>query len=465
MRDNWKLVCDKVSQTKDLKEMEFEKGVATLILSNLGWNEFRDNIEEQYHIEDHAKGYKPDFALFHENKDEPSIFVELKKTGHKQRTKDVKQIRTYMMLTNSRFCIYFGEKMELFFIKIDGTKRTLKSVLTIEYNPKNPDGNRLLDLITYDTYNENRLVCFCEDRLAADEAANYFTSEDGRKRLLELMAKDRQLSEGAAQLLPSMVSLPERKTQTVEDINDTEEPEDPTDTKPTVSASYDKIISDFRNFSERSVGRNTTRNYINHLNNGVSEFFHKIVDQNADSIFSISSGAELKDCIATLKGNEEFVAANKKIRYFFTASLGKYLEFLENRERGSESVSIDPKKDVHTEDRKTPIHFNMKYGEANAKLDYYPQSKRYVIKAGSTIASETQSYCANKVRTAREAVKADETKSKSHGSYFELIEDYTLPKSFDTPSAAAAFCNGGTADGPKRWKDDNGNTYPKEWWK
>ena len=216
--NNWKIVCDKVSTTMDLSEMQFEKTVATLILANLGWNEFRDNIKEQYHIEDHAKGYKPDFALFPKDKTEPGIFVELKETGHKQRAKDVKQIRTYMMLTNCRFCIYFGEKMELFYIKIDGTNRSLKSVLTLDYNPKNPDGNLLLDLINFDTYSENNLIRFCEDRLSADEAISYYTSEEGRKRLFELMAQDRHLSESAARLLSSMLTMPERKVQGVEDI-------------------------------------------------------------------------------------------------------------------------------------------------------------------------------------------------------------------------------------------------------
>lgn len=224
--NNWKIVCDRVSTTMDLSEMEFEKGVATLILSFLGWNEFRGNIKEQYHIEDHAKGYKPDFALFADSKEEPCIFVELKETGHKQRSKDVKQIKTYMMLTNCRFCIYFGEKMELFFIQIDGTKRSLKSVLTLEYNPKHPDGDTLLDLINYDTFDENRLLRFCEDRLAADETATFFTSEEGRKRLYELMAQDRQLSEGAARLLPSMLSTPMRKEQGVETIGDGDTQED-----------------------------------------------------------------------------------------------------------------------------------------------------------------------------------------------------------------------------------------------
>lgn len=365
--NNWKIVCDKVSTTMDLSEMEFEKGVATLILSFLGWNEFRGNIKEQYHIEDHAKGYKPDFALFADSKEDPSIFVELKETGHKQRAKDVKQIKTYMMLTNCRFCIYFGEKMELFFIQIDGTRRSLKSVLTLEYNPQHPDGDTLLDLINYDTFDEKRLLGFCEDRLAADETAAFFTSEEGRKRLYELMAKDRQLSEGAAKLLPSMLSTPMRKEKGVETINDG----DTTCTKPGITDTEKPIengdvISEFKVYAEKTVGVNTTRNYLRHLKGNVSSFITKVIDPQADSVFSINSSAELKDCFKTLKENQEFVAFNKSQRYFLTASLSKYLEYLEDKEGKQVKVKKALQKPLRKKkvkknntERRPPFKFSM----------------------------------------------------------------------------------------------------------
>lgn len=374
--NNWKIVCDKVSTTMDLSEMEFEKGVATLILSFLGWNEFRGNIKEQYHIEDHAKGYKPDFALFPAGKEEPGLFVELKETGHKQRSKDVKQIRTYMMLTNCRFCIYFGEKMELFFIQIDGTKRSLKSVLTLEYNPKHPEGNTLLDLINYDTFDENRLIRFCEDRLAADEAADFFTSDEGRKRLYVLMAQDRQLSEGAARLLPSMLSTPIRKEQGVETISDG----DTTGTKPGSTDTekpleHEDVISDFKAYAEKTVGAGTTRNYLRHLKGNVSSFLTKVIDPQADSVFSISSSAELNDCINTLKGNQEFVAFNKSQRYFLTASLSKYLEYLENKEGIKSKVTPKPQqkksKSKTRENKVWMISASPKFFDHKACFDEY----------------------------------------------------------------------------------------------
>lgn len=347
--NNWKIVCDKVSTTMDLSEMEFEKGVATLILANLGWNEFRGNIKEQYHIEDHAKGYKPDFALFPAGKEEPGLFVELKETGHKQRSKDVKQIRTYMMLENCRFCIYFGEKMELFFIKVDGAKRSLNSVLTLDYNPKNPDGNILLDLINYDTFDEDKLLRFCEDRLAADEATTFFTSDEGRKRIFELMAKDRQLSDGAAKLLPSMLTMPERKAKGVEDISEME----------TSSSKPEEIIK------------------------------------------------------------------------------GKAVVFTQE----------------------------MKQAGGKCQMTFYPDSKRYVVKKGSNILDISYDSCGSGARDLREKVKKDSALCRKEGELYTLLKDIIMPDNLSSPTGASKFCWGTSRPGPKDWQDEDGKTYPSEWWK
>ena len=472
--NNWKIVCDKVSTTMDLSEMEFEKGVATLILANLGWNEFRGNIKEQYLIEDHAKGYKPDFALFPEGKDEPGIFVELKETGHKQRSKDIKQIRTYMMLENCRFCIYFGEKMELFFIKIDGAKRSLNSVLTLDYNPKNPDGNILLDLINFDTFDEDKLLRFCEDRLAADETTAYFTSEEGRKRLFELMAKDRNLSDGAAKLLPSMLTMPERKAQGVENVSGREAPlSKPEETKTVKTIIHTDIISSFRDFAEKTVGKNTARNYIRHLKGGVSEFFSKIIDEEADSIFCVNNSSELSDCIATLKSNDQFVAANKANRYFLSASLTKYLEYLVFMEGGE--VQTSPKPQNHNKTKKVEkgqivgkgVLFSQEMKQAGGKcqMTYYPESKRYVVNKGSNILDISYDSCGSGARDLREKVKKDSSLCRKEGDLYTLLEDIIMPPYLSSPTGASKFCWGTSRPGPKDWQDEDGKTYPSEWWK
>lgn len=462
--NNWKIVCDKVNTTMDLSEMEFEKGVATLILANLGWNEFRGNIKEQYHIEDHAKGYKPDFALFPEGKEEPGLFVELKETGHKQRSKDVKQIRTYMMLENCRFCIYFGEKMELFFIKVDGAKRSLNSVLTLDYNPKNPDGNILLDLINFDTFDEDKLLRFCEDRLAADEATTFFTSDEGRKRIFELMAKDRQLSDGAAKLLPSMLTMPERKAKGVEDISDIEAPSSkPDNTKTVRPIDHAEIESGFRDFAEKSVDKNTARNYIRHLKGGVSEYFRKIIDKNAESIFCISDSSELRDCIATLKSNSDFVAANKKERYFLSASLAKYQNYLEEREGGNTNNSGKPEEKI----KGKAIVFTQEMKQAGGKcqMTFYTDSKRYVVNKGSNILDISYDSCGSGAREFREQVKKDSALCQKEGELYTLLKDIIMPDNLSSPTGASKFCWGTSRPGPKDWQDEDGKTYPSEWWK
>lgn len=479
--NKWKIVCDKVSSTMDLSEMEFEKGVATLILSFLGWNEFRGNIKEQYLIEDHAKGYTPDFALFPYGEDMPGIYVELKQTGHKQRTKDVKQIRTYMMLTDCRFCIYFGEKMELFFIKIDGTHRSLKSVLTLDYNPKNPDGNLLLDLITYDTFDESRLLQFCEDRLAADEAAEFFTSEEGRKRIYELMAKDMNLSEEAAKLLPSMLTTPERKAQGVETISEesnTKPSSTTTSRKPssavtpivTKNAGYEGIISEFMLYAENSVGKNTARNYIRHLKGGVSNFFVSIIDNKADSIFCVDNSVELADCISTLKENPNFVDTNKKERYFLTASLSKYQEFLKYKEGVDFGLSQNKKEVKKAETSQFTgqgIVFTqeMKQAGGRCQITYYPESKRYVVNKGSNLLDISYDSCGKGAYELREKVKKDASLCRKDENLYKLLEDIVMPENLSSPTGASKFCWGTSRPGPKDWQDKDGKTYPSEWWK
>ena len=91
-----------------------------------------------------------------------------------------------------------------------------------------------------------------------------------------------------------------------------------------ISVSSEDAINDFRVFAEKSVGANTAKNYVNSLKGIVSQFVAVVVDCTIASVFQIQSSQELRDCIATLKANKEFVAANKSGRYFPSASLKKY---------------------------------------------------------------------------------------------------------------------------------------------
>ena len=99
-------------------------------------------------------------------------------------------------------------------------------------------------------------------------------------------------------------------------------------------------------------------------------------------------------------------------------------------------------------------------------LDYYPDSGRYIVKEGSSIKDFTSGTCSKEIAKLREEVKRDMTRSKleENGTY-TLLADVEMPIACSSPSAASKFCWGTSRPGPADWKDNNGNTYPTEWWK
>ena len=119
----WNRLCDKVNKRINVSEGRFEKEIVLEFLGALNWSEYYDNLEEQYQIDVHGDKWIPDFALFAEGREEPDIIVELKKPTHKQRSKDRRQITTYMKLVDCRFGLYFGEKLELFYLDYEPEKR------------------------------------------------------------------------------------------------------------------------------------------------------------------------------------------------------------------------------------------------------------------------------------------------------------------------------------------------------
>ena len=83
-----------------------------------------------------------------------------------------------------------------------------------------------------------------------------------------------------------------------------------------------------------------------------------------------------------------------------------------------------------------------------AKMVFYRDSKRYVVKAGSTIGAATFNSC-----------------PMQNGLLFTLLQDIEIPEVSCSPSGAASFCTGTSFQGTEAWVDNDGNKYPSEWWK
>lgn len=203
----WNRLCDKVNKKKNVSEGRFEKEIVLEFLGALNWSEYYDNLEEQYQIDVHGDKWIPDFALFAEGKQEPDIIVELKKPTHKQRSKDRRQITTYMKLVDCRFGLYFGEKLELFYLDYEPEKRISKSVLSVDFVKNDKNGKRLIDLLKFDSYDRNKLRTFCEDQLKLDDVCKYWCSDEGVGKLYSYILKQSQLPTSMADLLRSSLDI------------------------------------------------------------------------------------------------------------------------------------------------------------------------------------------------------------------------------------------------------------------
>lgn len=123
-----------------------------------------------------------------------------------------------------------------------------------------------------------------------------------------------------------------------------------------------------------------------------------------------------------------------------------------------------PEKPVETESSYAFV-LNMPKYNLEANLEYYKKSKRFVIKAGSSITSKTWDSCLKGVKAFRKQVLSDKKLCQSKGDTFLLLQDVELPKNLSSSSSAAMFCAGTSMQGPYVWRDKNGNKYPSEWWK
>jgi len=213
----WNRLCEKVNKKLNVSEGRFEKEIALEFLGALNWSEYYDNLKEQYQIDVHGDKWRPDFALFAEGKDDPDIMVELKKPSHKQRSKDIRQITTYMKLVDCRFGLYFGEKLELFYLDYEPEKRVAKSVLSVDFQKNDKNGKQIIDLLKYDSYDRNQLRTFCENQLKLHDICKYWCSDDGRDKLYSYILKQSNLPESLSDSLRLSLDISIQKKMHVED--------------------------------------------------------------------------------------------------------------------------------------------------------------------------------------------------------------------------------------------------------
>ena len=219
MKRIWNTFCEDISKNKGVKEMTFEKEIVKSFLQALGWSRYDGNLEEQYGL--YSRKWIPDFVFYLNNdKNAKEIILELKKPDHKQRKVDIEQIEAYMKLTDCRFGLYFGEKLEVFYLEERDGKRSAASVTTIDWTIDNEAGANLIELLDFKNYNREQLEQFCSDHLYLNSFLNLWRTQRGQKHLYEgimeyFMLPKEMLSSLQSRLKFTIVDNPETEEKPV----------------------------------------------------------------------------------------------------------------------------------------------------------------------------------------------------------------------------------------------------------
>lgn len=206
MKRIWNTFCEDISKNKGVKEMTFEKEIVKGFLQALGWSRYDGNLEEQYGL--YSRKWIPDFVFYLNNdKNAKEIILELKKPDHKQRKVDIEQIEAYMKLTDCRFGLYFGEKLEVFYLKEKDGKRSAASVTTIDWTIDNEAGANLIELLDFKNYDRKKLEQFCLDNIYLNTFLRHCKHQGGRQQLYDCIMEHFVLPESIAGNLQSRLKF------------------------------------------------------------------------------------------------------------------------------------------------------------------------------------------------------------------------------------------------------------------
>ena len=97
--------------------------------------------------------------------------------------------------------------------------------------------------------------------------------------------------------------------------------------------SYTSVKEEFYQYLYDTKAAQTARNYYSYIDKQIRVYINKLIDSEADSVYSFRTVAEIRACIQKLKANNEFIENNARMHNALTASTTSYLKFLEMKEK------------------------------------------------------------------------------------------------------------------------------------
>ncbi len=94
---------------------------------------------------------------------------------------------------------------------------------------------------------------------------------------------------------------------------------------------FTSIQDEFTSYLYKAKSEKTAKNYLRYIDKPIRKYINKIVDINADSVYTYTSLDEVRFCISKLKDCDDFINDNLRWHHALTAALTCYVNFIESK--------------------------------------------------------------------------------------------------------------------------------------
>lgn len=105
------------------------------------------------------------------------------------------------------------------------------------------------------------------------------------------------------------------------------------------------------------------------------------------------------------------------------------------------------------------LFLNMPKSGINATVHYYPQTKTFILKEGSSISSKNVKSASKESMAKIKAIRNDSTLSKLDGDVYRILKDIDITSEKRLPSGPAGIITGTSMQGTTAFKNKDGVTF------
>jgi hypothetical protein len=194
--DKWNEICFLIKKhsKENSKEAFFQNEVVN-IFEKLGWSRYRNEIETEKSLPIGANNrLRLDILI---SQDGEKLFaIELKRATNQGSERISQQLVSYMLQLKMKFGLFIGENIQLFYDDPNDNKHPIK-LSEIEFTENNDEGLKLIEIIKRDTFDEKKLIEYCNEKLthiqenkSITDLIDFFTSTQGNEYVLKLISDD-----------------------------------------------------------------------------------------------------------------------------------------------------------------------------------------------------------------------------------------------------------------------------------